>query len=122
MAEINGLHNLHTITTPENYDAPIGEIRSTCRRGTKWMDLRIDTKVILTVGKTEFERNVVGEGIIVGKEYMFFEDLNDRHIKSNHSKFNQLGIMPLFQTMKEFYGDDFNWDSQVTILFYRRIS
>lgn len=123
MATINGMRNLHTITSRDNYDMPaVGEERSTCRRGTKWQDLPLDTEVILTIGESEFEREIVGRAIITGKTYLLFEDLRHEHFQHNHLRNCQQDSFILFEAMRKFYGDDFSWDSQVTVLFYRRIA
>jgi hypothetical protein len=115
--------NLHTINTPENHDVSVGVIRSTCRRGVKWTEVKIGDQIELTLGPSDTERNPFGTGEVIGYDVLRFRDLNEkRHVFTNHSLNSNTSQEALFAAMQRAYGPEFSYEDVVTVLFYRRIA
>ena len=116
------MKQLHTITTPDLFDAPRGSVRSTTRLGAKWRDVEIGEEIELTIGPTDQDRNVIGKAVIVRVDYLGFDRLVRRsHIATNHSR-NSRKSPALASAMMRAYGEKFTPTSPVSVVFYRRLS
>jgi hypothetical protein len=117
------MKQLHTITQPDNFDAPRGLVRSTCRLGPKWRDVEIGEQIELTIGPGDTDRNVIGKAVVLRVDYLAFHQLNHRtHVATNHSRNSRKDKEALFSAMKRAYGEKFTNTSAVNVLFYRRLS
>lgn len=117
------MRTLHTITPdPKLFDAPIGEVRSTCRLGRGWLDKVTPGDIVeMTIGPTDGERNPFGVALILRTEFLHFYALElSRHIATNHSIRHRQDIDALHAAMVRAYGDKFNQDALVTVVFYSR--
>jgi hypothetical protein len=115
---------LHTISPDSaNFDAPIGELRSTCRMGRKWLDVEIGEEIELTIGPSDTERCYFGKAVVVRIDHLPFDRLNILdHVHTNHSRRSRASHLALFATMQRAYGECFKENTPVTVLFYRLIT
>jgi len=114
---------LHTITTLENFDAPLNSIRSTCRKGRKWADVEIGEEIDLTIGESDADRNPYGRAVVLRVDYLRFCDIGRfPHVITNHSIRSRVNTERLLEAMRRAYGESFSVLTPVTVLFYKRIA
>jgi len=113
------LDNLHKI------DTKVGEKGVTIRLGIKWYNRVRKGDIIdlqeTIVGDTDTIQTIAGEGKITGKVYTTFKDIPARYVEKEHEEKSRV-YSGLFESMKKAYGDEFDENSLVTVLFYERIS
>lgn len=115
---------IHVITTKDNLRGAVGETYSTARLGRKWLnELEPGEVVNLCVcEKHGGPCEVVGTARIESLEYLLFDELDYRHVSSNHSVRSSASYNDLLGAMERAYGDKFSPNSPVTVIFYERSS
>ena len=111
------LQSLHAI------ELNVGEVGTTVRNGRKWYDQVVVTDIVDLVVQTHLgdKGRKVGTGRIFSKKLVIFFDILARDIDSEH-EISSRNYSGLLASMRKAYGDDFDEDSLVTVLAYRRIA
>lgn len=94
-----------------------GKIQVTVRDGHKWNDIVYCLPYIADIYKTGEEDRKLGEATIVGKMVLNADDIPDEVLKLEHSPSCRTAD-GLFAAMRRAYGEDWESDREVTVLFF----
>ena len=115
---------IHVIGPKGNLRNEMFTTLSTCRLGRKWLDaLNIGEIVDLCQCETaDGPHEIVGSAYITSLEHTTFDQVNNNHIVTNHSKSSSVSRVALTDAMHRAYGDKFSYNAPVTFVFYRRLT
>jgi hypothetical protein len=113
-------------------DAEVGKLASTVRRGFKWADLQMDDHLILCVctpkehvpeglpADFDAKHDEQGRGLVKQLWFGYFSDIPARFLQYEHEERSRT-YDGLFESMQYAYGQDFNENSPVTVVVYKRV-